>query len=297
MIKPQLALHLYKELDKKRTTVREDTFAIFEKYDGWFGMKEVSGICGELSEVCMISSRAGRVIPSVRDLSSSIGCLEHNMDWTVKGTILFEILVHGFPEFKDLNGILNRSKGDCEAKGAYLMVHDFIPHDGVEMGIEIRHKIASEYVETLGHDRVMIAPILDYGNTVAVQNAAEGIWNRGGEGVIGKRVGAGYSEGKRNKDIIKVKEEVTLDLLVVDIEEGEGKYEGTTGKLIVRNKAGQLNPVSGMSDAERGSWWDFPNLIKGYIVEVKAMKVLANGSLREGRFKAIRHDKDVSEID
>ena len=35
----------------------------------------------------------------------------------------------------------------------------------------------------------------------------------------------------------------------------------------------------------------------GQIVEIEAMMRLANGSLREGRFKAVRHDKTVEDID
>ena len=40
-----------------------------------------------------------------------------------------------------------------------------------------------------------------------------------------------------------------------------------------------------------------PHSIIGKVVEVQAMQILDNGSLREGRMKAVRHDKDRSEID
>lgn len=38
-------------------------------------------------------------------------------------------------------------------------------------------------------------------------------------------------------------------------------------------------------------------LIKHMVVEIKAMKVNKDGSLREARFKAVRYDKNSSEID
>ena len=47
-----------------------------------------------------------------------------------------------------------------------------------------------------------------------------------------------------------------------------------------------------MSDVERNHWWSYPDEIKGRVVQVDCMKVLSNKSLREGRFKAIRYDKD-----
>ena len=47
-----------------------------------------------------------------------------------------------------------------------------------------------------------------------------------------------------------------------------------------------------MTDGDRIMWWADPSIIIGRIVEVQCMKVLANKSLREGRYKAVRHDKD-----
>jgi hypothetical protein len=40
-----------------------------------------------------------------------------------------------------------------------------------------------------------------------------------------------------------------------------------------------------------------PSLIHGKVVEVKAMKELPDGSLREPRFKCIREDKTIGDID
>ena len=111
-----------------------------------------------------------------------------------------------------------------------------------------------------------------------------------------KRLDAHYSPGAWIADLLKIKEELTLDLLVVDVEEGEGKYEGMLGKLIVQEKDGTQHKVSGMTDEERRLWWNRPSIIIGQVVEVKAMKRLPNGSLREARFKAIRHDKTAMDI-
>ena len=299
MIKPQKALHLYLELEKKRTKVADDKFVIFEKFDGWYGLRETIGE-GLISSDIM--SRAGRAIPSLVGLSASLSAFEQTKLITVKGTIIFEILVEGIPVFSELNGMLNRSKGECECKGAYLMVHDFVPADDEAMPFLERYQLASAYVEALGHPKVRIAPIIATGDCNEVQRQAELIWDRrskdtSDEGAIGKRIDAPYSAGKRNKDIIKVKSEVTLECVVVGLEEGEGKYVGTLGKLIVQQKNGLTHSVSGMSDEERYQWWTNPDYIKGQVVELAAMQILENGSLREGRFKAVRHDKTVSEID
>jgi DNA ligase-1 len=52
-----------------------------------------------------------------------------------------------------------------------------------------------------------------------------------------------------------------------------------------------------MTDAQRELWWAEPTLINGKVVEVKAMKELPDGSLREPRFKCIREDKTIGDID
>lgn len=290
-MKVQKALHLYAELDKKRTKVRDHTYLITEKYDGWMGYLDVNADYSN-----SIMSRQQRVIPSLLGLSCSINDRLETIA-AIEGRFIFEILILHSPEFKDLNGILNRSKGDCEARKAYLRVHDYIPLNGEHHTAEDRYGWSQAWVARLNHRHVKGTPLLGIGDVDLLQEHAETVWERGGEGAIGKRTDAGYSAGKRNLDILKVKCEVTLDLLVVGIEEGTGKYAGTIGALVVRDKAGVLNKVSGMSDEERDLWWTTPTLIINQVVEVQAMQILDNGSLREGRMKAVRHDKLISEID
>lgn len=297
--KPQKALHLYLELDKKRTTIAEDTFAVFEKYDGWYGSKRVGDAA---LNSCLITSRNKREIPSLTSFSREIYANEALNNIPLRGVLIFEILVREVPVFKDLNGILNRSKAPCQAKGAYLMVHDFVPDGNHNMPFLDRYKLAKQYCAQLGDSNVLIAPIINCGTYDVVQSAAEDIWarhnpNLSNEGAIGKRVDAPYSEGKKNKDIIKVKCEVTLECLVVGWEKGTGKYVGTLGALIVRQANGRQHTVSGMSDGERAEWYNDFSVINNKVVELQAMQILDNGSLREGRYKCIRHDKDISEID
>ena len=293
MFKAQKALHLYQELDKKRTKIAEDTYAVFTKFDGWYAHKST-----EIDSNIM--SRANRAIPSLIDLSVRMGESEDKNSIQCvlpQGTLIFEVLVKGYPVFTDLNGILNRSKGDCTARGAYIKVHDYVVTGQESMPFLERYKRACRYVEMVNMPEVQIAKIHRTGSHAEVQYVAEQVWAKGGEGAIGKRIDAPYSMGKRNKDIIKVKCEVNLEMKVVGLAEGEGKYEGTTGKLIVQQADGTRHGVSGMSDDERDAWWDNPKLIKGKVVEIQAMAVLENGSLREGRFKAVRHDKTIDEID
>lgn len=121
----------------------------------------------------------------------------------------------------------------------------------------------------------------------------------GGEGVILKNWEAGYFFGKRNANMMKIKELITKDFAIIGLAEGERgtKYEGTLGALVVQGRNGVKHTVSGMSDMERDLWWNNPDLIIGKVVQVNAMKELPDGTLREGRFKWVRHDKNLWEID
>ena len=108
--KAQKALHKFQEADKKNPKYTGKTYAVLEKYDGWYGYYE-DGV---------IYSRAGRAIPSVQWLAKKF----HDKRPYMEGILIFEILVEGFPVFSDLNGILNRKREP--ALGAYLKVHDWI---------------------------------------------------------------------------------------------------------------------------------------------------------------------------
>jgi ATP-dependent DNA ligase len=125
----------------------------------------------------------------------------------------------------------------------------------------------------------------------AAQKYAQIIIDQGREGAVMRNPSAPYSPGKRNPDIIKIKQGVSYDLEVLDMYEGKGKYAGTLGGLICKWKDGQTIQISGMTDQQRHDWWNEVTSIIGKIVQVDAMTNSSKGLLREPRFKGIRHDK------
>lgn len=280
---PQKALHFYIEADKKKPKFQDQSYSIMEKYDGWYGFHD-SGL--------PIKSRADRAIPSLRNLSTLL-----NEKVSRKGRLIFEILVSGVSEFSELNGLLNRTVGDCECKKAYLAVHDFIPNWCINTPFYSRYNYCLDIVSKIDSPAVCIAPILHISNLqTAWKEQAEKVWARGGEGIILKRSNACYTPGARNHDLMKIKEEIELDLLVIGVEGGEGKYLGTTGALRCKSTKGE-HSVSGMTDQERNFWWDNPEEIIGKVIKVKAMKINPDGSIREPRYICIRHDKLPGDID
>lgn len=120
----------------------------------------------------------------------------------------------------------------------------------------------------------------------------------GFEGVMIKDPKAPY-RCKRTTDWMKWKPTNTVDLEVIDVEEGTGRNVGRLGALVC---AGQddgrdikVNCGSGFSDADRDNFWRDRDMVVGRTVEVLCDVITKNQdgtySLRFPRFVRFRDDK------
>jgi DNA ligase-1 len=125
---------------------------------------------------------------------------------------------------------------------------------------------------------------------------AEPIWKRGWEGVMLNSFTGVYRQ-KRTIDLLKVKNVESMDLTVIDVEEGKptGKYAGMMGNLVVDYKGVRVGVGSGFNDEQRTMWFNNPSLIIGRTIEIDTFgesKNQAGGiSLNCAIFKAVRDDK------
>lgn len=114
------------------------------------------------------------------------------------------------------------------------------------------------------------------------------------EGVMINICDAPYEFG-RTWNLMKVKKMNTLDLMVVDYEEGSGRLAGTLGAIHVSYKGNIVKVGSGFSDELRRLIWLEPMDILGKIVEVQFFEETTNAdggiSLRFPVFKDFRPDK------
>lgn len=284
----QKALH-YNEAKKKKSFTLQ-TYAIMEKRDGWFVTADfIDGKWGKLT------SRAEREIPSIAYLNEKI---EEALHPSQNLRLIFEATIPDM-QFHELNGVLNRKYEDAE--NVVLNLHDAVWLDMPEISFKDRWLSIQgifNHLWVVLKEQVQLIPVLAISSQEDVfYYHFNKVTSSGGEGIILKNYNSGYFFGKRNAHLMKIKEEVTKDLAVVGMVEGEGKYAGTLGALIVQSRDGTKHQVSGMTDEQRTSWWNDRSLIVGQVVEVKAMKELEDGSLREPRFKACRFDKTLAEID
>ena len=121
--------------------------------------------------------------------------------------------------------------------------------------------------------------------------------DRGFEGIMVKPIGGIY-ECKRSVLWLKVKPFIEVSLTVVDVEEGTGRNAGKLGALIVEGKDDdkfiKTNVGSGLTDADRESFWNAKDKLIGQIVEVRADAITQNQdakdewSLRFPRFLRFR---------
>lgn len=123
-----------------------------------------------------------------------------------------------------------------------------------------------------------------------VKKAHKGYRRDGFEGTMVKNLSVPWT-ALRSYDWMKIKDEITRDIKVVDMREGKGKYKGMCGALICDHEGVRVK-VAGMDDELRARFWDKPKSIIGKIVEVQAQEETAAGSLRHPRFLRIRHDKE-----
>lgn len=115
------------------------------------------------------------------------------------------------------------------------------------------------------------------------------------EGIMIKDPNAPY-ECKRSTAWLKAKPTKSIDLEIVDLQEGTDKYEGMLGALVCQgtedDKEIFVNVGSGFTDEERKQYWiNKPDVI-GKIVEVKCDAITQNKngtySLRFPRFSRLR---------
>ena len=154
-----------------------------------------------------------------------------------------------------------------------------------------------------------IVPILDITNdTDTINRMLDIICDMGGEGLMLNIANAPY-ENKRSSALLKYKQVQHCDMLVIDIFEGKGKYEGMCGGITCRlvtedGKDITCDVGSGLSDVQRRLWWENPQLIVGHIVEIAYHELTQDRnnrgtnkySLRFPRFKRTRPDKNLTSL-
>jgi DNA ligase 1 len=208
--------------------------------------------------------------------------------------------------FQDLMRQVHR-KSDVSATDAVLHLFDIltladfqqgrsdIPQSERSIALQVWYNPISEHVpnvKILGHELIDLDSADGRTQFQAINTRAiEG----GYEGIMIKDPVAPY-ECRRSTAWLKQKPYIEVSLTVIGVEEGTGRNAGKLGAIIVEGeddgKLIRTNVGSGLTDADRVTYWDNADSIIGNIVEVRADAVTQNQdgsySLRFPRFKGFR---------
>lgn len=199
-----------------------------------------------------------------------------------------------------------RRKENVEASDSVFTVFDIIPTEDFVRGhwndqLEKRVKI----LDNLRHVFDDMPHVELISNIVVDLDTGEGrdqfrrycndVVEQGFEGVMIKNLEAPY-ECKRSTRWLKWKPVITVDLEVIDVEEGTGRNQGRLGALVCSGIDSErkitVNVGSGFSDGDRDSFWSDRSMVIGRTVEILCDVVTRNQdgtySLRFPRFVRFR---------
>lgn len=247
-------------------------------------------------------SRNGKII----DISSQFESVEEN--FVLDGELL--VFEDGFLLNRQTgNGILNKAlKGTIsneERSQVRMIAWDYIPYDDFMNGIcDITQNHRLLYLGDV-IDRQPNIRMIDY-DIVSNFETAKDVYNEklivGEEGVILKNIKSKWIN-KRSHDLVKMKEILEADLMITDVYEGTGKYNGMLGAFAVRDKNNNVEAAvgTGFSDDQRKTLWINKNKLKGKIVSVQYNAIISTkgqdkNSLFLPVFVEVRDDKDEADI-
>jgi len=272
-----------------------------EDWEGWYAEPKSDGIrvlvvVDHTTDV-IYYSRNGRALGMLGHLDGEarkMATTAADMDESfIRGTVLDCELVSNTGKFSDVSGAIHRK--DYVAKDARLVCFHMMPLTSFEKGKDTvkqlkRHRMVEKIVMRRKLRFVWYRPPLKVDSHVEVKQTHRIYRKRGHEGTMVKNLHRRW-EGKRSDAWLKIKDEKSVDVRVVGMKEGAGKYKGTLGALIVDYR-GKHVPVSGMRDDQRHKFWKHPKSIMKKMVEVTYQEETVHGSLRHPRYKRCRPDKE-----
>lgn len=289
----QKVLHLSKELEKKKPNINY-FYIIKPKLDGWFVYVDyINGVWQDLK------SSADRIIPAFSWMKEEDFFKQQfpKIPFSRNFRLIFEATIDDLP-FHIINGIFNRSVGDCSCRNVTLNLHKIIflndTFSDTHLDLDTESYNLYKFQPTFSADIRYIFNLGISNNQKVWQNYAEQEWAKDGEGVVLTRTDGIYCPGKRNSGIMKIKLEDSFDLLCIDAfwTTGEKGNEAFNLKLINKNNV-IVNVLVG-SHKERDKMQKDSPINK--VIEIRCMKELEDGSYREPRFKCVREDKKSTDI-
>ena len=200
-------------------------------------------------------------------------------------------------QFNKTSGLINR---DGKKSGLVYNIFDIVSPEPYHVRREYLYDLS-----TTADTRIL--PVLYCGGDKRVIDTILGCMTQmGAEGIMLNDATRGY-EHKRSDALLKYKQVQFMDMMVVNLYGGSGKYEGLIGGLscFIHTEDGReihCDVGSGLSDQQRYQWAQDPLRIVGKIVQVGYHELTQSDenigtnvySLRFPRLIKVRTDKDTT---
>lgn len=275
------------------------TFAITEKLDGIRCLAVVRH-----GEKPVLYSRQGKVISGLHDIERELTEIARrcNDEFMMDGELLIRDR-HGIPSKEQYKRTMRIVTSDSEKKpGIVFNAFDLVHIDAFDTRTCFTpYYLRRQKLEVMLDHTISIkpVPILYYGSdTSMIKTLVDEQRAMGHEGVMINLADAFYTF-KRTNNLLKVKVMQDADLRIIDIKEGDGRFSGTLGALIVDYKGTPVGVGSGLTDDVRSEIWKNPDKYIGRIAKIRYFEETSdkNGvkSIRFPVFEEIREPgKEVS---
>lgn len=243
----------------------------------WFSLSQkLNGVRGTYFEGKLIS-RQGKEFAGLEHILEDIQQLIPNSDeWVIDGELIRKNVEHisDNENFRLTTGILSQEDGD--KRQIQLVIFDILPKAEFLRGeSRLRYRDRLEQLKDLEQriqrrnlSNLRIVDVLYTGNDMSmISKCLDRMIAEGKEGLMLNRNCKYFT--RRHNGILKVKQFYTVDLEIVDLEEGTGRLSGTLGAFVVRYKNNYLRVGSGMTDDQRKKFWDDGLNLIGRVIEVK----------------------------
>lgn len=243
----------------------------------WFSLSQkLNGVRGTFFEGKLIS-RQGKEFVGLDHILMDISKLLHDSEnWVLDGELIRKNTdgVSDNENFRLTAGIINQEDGNKSE--IQFVIFDILPKDEFLRGesqltyidrIDELLYLATEIRENNLKSLEIVRFLYNGTDKSMIDICLEQMVSEGKEGLMVNRDCKYFR--KRHNGILKVKRFYTVDLQVIDVEEGTGRLSGTLGAFVVRYKDNILNVGSGMTDEQRREFWEERESLIGRVIEVK----------------------------
>jgi DNA ligase-1 len=232
-------------------------------------------------------SRNGKLLSGFDDIIAQVKLLPID-------TVVLDGELYGKDYIDTMNKLFHKVSG----KQANYMIFDTLTLEEFQAGVSKsdyftrKENLKNLIFNDASSNLVRIDPfkIITNATVADIDEATQYAMSMGFEGAMIKPLDGKY-ECKRSYTWQKSKVFESDEFTIIDFEEGDGKYKGTLGKVIVDVNGVAVGVGSGWTDADRNEIWINKDKYLGNIIEVKFQERTKDNSLRFPTVKSFRVDK------